>query len=171
MDKQATGRVEMGPQGPELILGRELNVSAHTAWKWLTRSELLNVWIGSWEGTPGPGRSITFTMSTDDAEDITDVLIDECEPDSLLELTLAQDTTVWRLTFELEPPNGPREVGCSLTLRMGLRPNDVLGDVGSGWELYLDRMIAAISAQPMPEWDEYYPAMEPFYASLELPPS
>jgi len=35
-----------------------------------------------------------------------------------------------------------------------------VGEVGPGWEYYLDALVASRDGQPAPDFDDYYPAMK-----------
>jgi hypothetical protein len=39
-------------------------------------------------------------------------------------------------------------------------------EVGVGWDYYLDRLIAARAGRPMPDWNDYHPAMIEHYQNL-----
>jgi len=38
--------------------------------------------------------------------------------------------------------------------------------MGPGWEYYLDMLVAARDGTPAPVFDDYYPAMKPYYEAL-----
>lgn len=44
-----------------------------------------------------------------------------------------------------------------------LEPGVNVGEVGPGWEYYLDRLGASLSDTELPEFDDYFPAMQPYY--------
>lgn len=47
---------------------------------------------------------------------------------------------------------------------------DNIGEVGPGWEYYLDMLSSAREGTPQPNFfDEYYPAMKAYYAGLVGP--
>jgi hypothetical protein len=37
-------------------------------------------------------------------------------------------------------------------------------EIGPGWEYYLDRLIAAMNGNPMPDFDDYWPNLASAYA-------
>ena len=41
-----------------------------------------------------------------------------------------------------------------------------VGEIGPGWEYYLDLLVAAREGAPAVEFDDYYPAMKPYYDGL-----
>ena len=69
-------------------------------------------------------------------------------------------------SLELELLDGGHEPGSGTTIRFTQHelPLAMLPDVGAGWEWYLDRLVAAIAGEPMPAWDDYYPALRDAYA-------
>jgi hypothetical protein len=38
-----------------------------------------------------------------------------------------------------------------------------VGDLGPGWEFYLDNLVASRSNGPLPDFNDYYPAQKAFY--------
>ena len=38
--------------------------------------------------------------------------------------------------------------------------------VGPGWEYYLDMLVAAHGGQPLPSFDDYFPAQQGYYEGL-----
>ncbi|WP_211590177.1 hypothetical protein [Microbispora sp. H11081] len=40
------------------------------------------------------------------------------------------------------------------------------GEIGPGWEYYLDMLVAARDGSPRPDFAAYYPEMRPYYAGL-----
>ena len=41
-----------------------------------------------------------------------------------------------------------------------LTDTEGVGEIGPGWEYYLDALVASRDGQPAPQWDDYYPAMK-----------
>ena len=42
-----------------------------------------------------------------------------------------------------------------------------VGELGPGWEFYLDALVASRDGQPPPKFDAYYPAQKAYFTSLE----
>jgi hypothetical protein len=58
----------------------------------------------------------------------------------------------------------------TVTFTHRMSPADAVGDIGPGWLYYLDRVEASRTDAPMPEWDDYYPALKGDYeAKLAAP--
>ena len=47
-----------------------------------------------------------------------------------------------------------------------LDTTDGVGEMGPGWEYYLDMLVAARDGSPTPSFDDYYPAMKPYFEAL-----
>ena len=37
------------------------------------------------------------------------------------------------------------------------------GEIGPGWEYYLNMLVAARDGSPEPDFDAYFPAMKPYF--------
>jgi hypothetical protein len=44
-----------------------------------------------------------------------------------------------------------------------LTTTDAVGEVGPGWEYYLDALVAAREERPLPVFDDYYPAQKAYF--------
>ena len=42
-----------------------------------------------------------------------------------------------------------------------------VGELGPGWEYYLDALVASREGQPGPKFDAYYPSQKAYFTSLE----
>jgi hypothetical protein len=47
-----------------------------------------------------------------------------------------------------------------------LDTEEQVGEIGPGWEYYLDMLVAARDGSPQPDFDAYYPAMKPYFLDL-----
>jgi uncharacterized protein YndB with AHSA1/START domain len=161
MSKSPTGRVVAVAGGRALVIERTFNAPIEDVWASITESERLERWIGRWEGEPGPGRTISFLMTAEEAAEPEDVRIVECEPPRLLRLVLDQGADGWHVALTLDESDGVT------TLRFSQSVGDELdiSDVGPGWEFYLDRLVAARADAPLPEWDEDYLGQAAHYAA------
>ena len=68
----------------------------------------------------------------------------------------------WRLEARLTETDGTTV----LDFAQHLDATEAVPDAGPGWEYYLDKLVAAHQGDPDPVWDDYYPAMKPYYESL-----
>ena len=161
MTPTSTGSVTATETGRDLVLERVLPGSLDDAWASITESDRLGRWFCTWTGKPGVGATLELTMVAEEGDATSQAEIVACEPpvhlavsthdqagDWFLEATLtAVDATHTRLRFvhHLDAAANPEEVG-------------------PGWEYYLDRLIAAMNGDAMPDWDDYWPALAPAYA-------
>jgi hypothetical protein len=44
-----------------------------------------------------------------------------------------------------------------------LSSTESVGEVGPGWEYYLDGLVASRAGEPLPSFDDYYPAQKGFF--------
>jgi hypothetical protein len=40
-----------------------------------------------------------------------------------------------------------------------------VGDVGPGWEYYLDNLVASRDGAPLPKFEDYYPSQQAYYVA------
>ena len=79
-----------------------------------------------------------------------------CEPPRRLAVSSADEHGGWHLEMELAESPGVTE----LRFTHHLTGTDGVGEVGPGWEFYLDLMVASRDRLPTPVWGDYYPAMK-----------
>lgn len=157
---QATGRVVRDRDGLELLVQRRLPLSVADAWKWMTASSQLKKWIGTWKGTPAVGAVVALTMTFEKGAAPEDITILECVPEE----RLLVESDEGRFGFSLA------EVDGSTIVYFHQRVADYreAGNMGPGWEYYLDRLVAAQSGSTMPEFSDYYPSQQPYFERLGL---
>ena len=101
-------------------------------------------------------------MAFEDQAPWFDVRIDACDPPRRLALTMQDESGDQRLELLLSHTAGRTE----LRLVHHLDGVEATGDMGPGWEYYLDMLIASRDGLPTPSFDDYYPAMKPYYEGL-----
>jgi hypothetical protein len=111
-------------------------------------------------GDAGLGRTIKMQMAFEDQAPWFDVRIDACEPPRRLALTTTDGTM--RLELRLSHTDGRTE----LLLVQHLDTTDAIGEMGPGWEYYLDMLVASRDGSPTPSFDDYYPSMKAYYQGL-----
>jgi uncharacterized protein YndB with AHSA1/START domain len=155
MSRKPTGHV----RGNELILTRTFRASIDDVWTSVTDPESTARWIGSWEGDAGPGKTVRLQMGHEKGQPWTSVLIEICEPPRHLVVRTKDDAGDWRLELTLT------QTGDTTELRFvhHLSDRKLAGDAGPGWEYYLDMLVAAREGQPLPSFDDYYPAQKAHY--------
>lgn len=155
------GRLVPTADGLDLVLVRTFNAPIEDVWASITESERTARWFGAWTGVPGPGRTIRYKMAFEGEGPDAEMLIEACEPPRRLAVRSLGDYD-WRLEALLRESNGVTEL--RFTHHLDDKVN--VGDVGPGWEFYLDNLVASRLGGPMPVWDDYYPALKPHYLAL-----
>lgn len=152
MTRKPTGHV----RGNDLILTRTFRAEIADVWTCVTDPESTARWIGGWKGDAGPGKTVQLQMRYEKGEPWTNVMIEECEPPHHLAVRTLDESGDWRLELTLT------QTGDTTELRFVHHLSDpkLAEDAGPGWEYYLDRLVAAREGQPMPSFDEYYPAQK-----------
>jgi uncharacterized protein YndB with AHSA1/START domain len=149
MSPTPTGRLF----GDDLVLTRTFHAPVADVWASLTDPERTARWFGPWKGDAAPGRTIQVQMLHEESQPWMDMTIDACEPPHRLALSSVHD---WHLEMVLVGSGGVTE----LRFTQHLTDTEGVGDIGPGWEYYLDALVASRDGQPSPQWDDYYPAMK-----------
>lgn len=133
--REPTGAVAEGPDGPELVIHRMLPHPIDDVWAWLTEPELLGRWYGTWTGDPSSG-IVELTM-LEAPDHLGTCRIIRCEPPTQLAVSLIDpEDQAWDLQVTLEQSGE----GTRLTFRQPLGDFVLtVGDIGPGWEYDLDR--------------------------------
>ena len=120
-------------------------------------------WFASWTGDAAPGKTIRYTMTFEEGSEPADMIIDACEPPHHLAVSAVNDYGSWRLEAHLTENEGTTE------LRFTQHLDDAagVGEVGPGWEFYLDNLVASRESSPPPGFDDYYPSQKDHYERLE----
>ena len=163
MTDTPTGRLVRTADGYELILSRTFRAPIADVWASVTESERTARWFGAWKGDAAPGRMIKVQMGFEDQAPWLDKRIDACEPPR--RLALSNEDGGMRIELLLSHANGLTE----LQLVHHLDTTEEIGGYGPGWEYYLDMLAAARDNLATPDFDDYYPAMKPYYDSLTTP--
>jgi hypothetical protein len=160
MTNPPAGRLVPAADGHQLVVSRTFRAPIEDVWASVTEPDRTARWFGTWTGEPGPGRMIKVQMGFEDTAPWLDKRIDVCDPPR--QLTLSDADGGMRIDLLLAHADGQTE----LQLVHHLGPGDEIGDYGPGWEYYLDLLVAARDDQPTPSFDDYYPAMKPYYEAL-----
>ncbi|WP_410809343.1 SRPBCC family protein [Micromonospora sp. 067-2] len=159
MTRTPAGRLFRTAAGHDLVLTRTFRAPAADVWASLTESERTARWFGPWEGDAAPGRTIRVQMAYEEQQPWFEVHIDACEPQRHLAVSVGDSDGQWLLEMTLSETDGSTE----LRFVQHLTSLEGIAEVGAGWEYYLDMLVASRDGSPRPEFDEYHPAMQPYY--------
>ncbi|WP_229070068.1 SRPBCC family protein [Actinoplanes sp. DH11] len=157
MSPTPTGRLF----GNDLVLTRTFRAPIDDVWASITESERTARWFGPWQGDAAPGNTIKVQMAQEEGRPWMDVTIDACEPPARLVLSAVDDHGSWNLELALTESAGVTE----LRFTHHLTGQETVGEVGPGWEYYLDLLVAARNGEPAVSFDDYYPSMKEHFES------
>jgi uncharacterized protein YndB with AHSA1/START domain len=159
MSPRPTGWLRPSERGTQLIIERSFEADIEDVWMSVTDSASLARWIGPWEGDAGPGKTVRMQMAYEQDAPWADVTIEVCDPPHRLLVITKDAAGTWKLELSLS------RRGRSTLLTFVQHDIDAAsaGDFGPGWEYYLDRLVAARSGSPLPEFADYYPAQKQHY--------
>jgi uncharacterized protein YndB with AHSA1/START domain len=148
--------------GTDLVLTRSFRAPVDDVWDSVTDPARTARWFGPWEGDAAPGRTIKVQMAYEDPAGWMDMRIDACEPPHRLALSARDESGNWLIELVLTDRDGVTE----LRFVQHLETLDGIGEIGPGWEYYLDMLVASRDGTPQPSFDDYYPAMRGYFESL-----
>jgi uncharacterized protein YndB with AHSA1/START domain len=158
-----SGRLLRTPEGRDLVLTRTFRAPIEDVWASITEPERTARWFGPWSGDAGPGKTIRYTMAFEEGGPEMQMTIVACDPPKLLAVSAVNDWGSWHLEAHLSESDGVTE----LRFVQHLTPDTNVGDVGPGWEYYLDNLVASRDGIPLPDFNDYYPAQSAYYLELE----
>ena len=161
MNPTPGGRLVRTAEGLDLVIVRKFNAPIEDVWASITEPERTARWWGPWTGEPGPGRTISYTMTFEGEGPPSEMLIEACEPPRHLAVRGLGDYG-WRLEAHLGEANGVTEM--RFTHHLDGKTN--VGDVGPGWEYYLDNLVASRIGGAMPDFNNYHPSQKSYYLEL-----
>ena len=156
MSIAATGSIVRTDSGLDIVIERTIDAPI---------TDVLNKWIGTWSGDPGPGKRVTFTMTAEGDAEPEEVLIHACEAPTHLSVETFQAEDSWRMTLDL----AEREGATIVTFRQHI-DSTVEGDISSfciGWEYYMDRLVAVHTGATFANWDDYFPSQQEYWVDQE----
>jgi uncharacterized protein YndB with AHSA1/START domain len=155
MSPKPTGHV----RGNDLILTRTFRAAIDDVWTSVTDPASTARWIGRWEGDAGPGKTVRLQLLHEQGQPWSNVAIEICEPPRHLAVATKDEAGEWRLELTLT------QTGETTELRFvhHLSDRKLAGDVGPGWEYYMDMLVAAREGKALPSFDDYYPSLKAHY--------
>lgn len=107
------------------------------------------------------GETARLQLGFEEGQPWTSFKIMACESPRWLRVeTLdAQEHTAWDLSLELSGTAAPTEL---LFTMYRIAPSTV-GEIGPGWEYYLDQLVLSLRGAPMPPFTDYYPAQREYF--------
>ncbi|WP_330177273.1 SRPBCC family protein [Streptomyces sp. NBC_01498] len=168
-----TGRLLRTPDGVDLVLRRTLTLPVGEVWAAVTEPARTARWFGPWEGDGTPGGTVRVRMVFEDEEPWSEMRVDACEAPRRLAVSTADEAGGWRLELRLaeaadlpDGPPGAETGGTEIQLVHHLRTRDGVGEIGPGWEYYLDMLRVSLDSAPRPVFDDYYPAQKAYFEEL-----
>jgi uncharacterized protein YndB with AHSA1/START domain len=155
MSPTPTGRL----LGNDLVVTRTFRAPATDVWASLTDPERTARWYGPWRGDAGPGRAIEVQMVHEEGKPWVGMTIEACEAPRRLALSAVDESGSWHLDMTLEENAGVTE----LRFTQHLTDTAGVGEMGPGWEYYLDALVASREDRPLPNFDDYYPGMKGYF--------
>lgn len=154
-----TGTLRSTDSGFALELRRTIAAPREDVWAWLTESSRTALWFGPWERLADD--TIRVTMSFEEGAPASDMSVEACEPPRRLAVRTIGEMQ-WPLDVHLDEKDG----STVLVLVHSCETTDGVGDIGPGWEYYLDMFVAAGHGDPLPTFDDYYPSQREYYSTL-----
>ncbi|MBU2665426.1 SRPBCC family protein [Actinoplanes bogorensis] len=161
MTNPPTGRLVPTTTGTDLVISRSFKAGIDDVWASVTEPERTARWYGRWTGEGGPGQIIKVQMAFEEGAPWMEMRVDVCEPPRRLAVTSVGEDG-WQLELVLTEAGGRTE----LSLVHHLPGTEGVGEIGPGWEYYLDMLVAAREGTPQPIFDHYYPSMKAYFEEL-----
>jgi uncharacterized protein YndB with AHSA1/START domain len=159
MSPNPTGRLRTTATGRDLVLIRTFRAPIDDVWDSVTQPERVGRWFGTWSAEVVVGVPFEFTMTAEEGNPVCAMTVTTCTPPRHLAASTVDDYGTWNLEVNLTEANGVT----TLEFIHHLPPDAPLGDVGPGWEYYLDRLVASREGGAMPDFDDYYPSMQDYF--------
>lgn len=162
MNPLPSGHLIPTTDGHDLIILRTFRAPIEDVWASITEPERTSRWFGGWEGEGGVGKTIRYTMAFEPGAEPSEMTIVACEPPRHLAVRSMDDHGSWHLEANLTEREGVTE----LRFTHHLIDEAMIGEVGPGWEYYLDNLVASRQGGALPDFNDYYPAQREYYLAL-----
>ncbi|TXL87886.1 SRPBCC family protein [Streptomyces sp. IB2014 016-6] len=163
-----TGRLLRTPDGVDLVLTRAFPLPVEEVWAAVTESARTARWFGPWEGDGAPGAAVRVRLAFEEGEPWTELRVEACEAPHRLVVSTVDEAGSWNLELRLSGTSeGPSDTGGTELHFVQHRDTGAgLGEIGPGWEYYLDLLRAYLDGAPRPEFEDYYPAQKAYFEEL-----
>lgn len=165
MNPTPSGRLTRTPRGRDLEIVRTFRAPIEDVWASITEPERTARWFGPWKGKGGAGETIHYSMAFEEGfeEAENEMKIVACDPPRRLAVSAEDDWGRWHLEAHLSEADGVT------TLRFVHHLDDKadVGNVGPGWEYYLDNLVASRENRSLPVFTDYYPSQKAYYEELD----
>jgi uncharacterized protein YndB with AHSA1/START domain len=150
--------------GTDLVFTRTFRAPIEDVWASVTESERTARWFGPWTGDAAPGRTIQVQMAFEEGAPWSDMRVDACEAPHRLAISSSVGDESWHLELLLTEADRVTE----LRFIHHFEKSDGIGEIGPGWEYYLDLLVASREEPPAarPEFTDYYPAQKEYFEGL-----
>ncbi|MDJ0394396.1 SRPBCC domain-containing protein [Rhodococcus sp. G-MC3] len=152
-----TGTLRATATGVDLELTRSISASREDVWASLTDSDRTERWYGPWERVSDG--EVRVQMAFEEGAPWFDMTLRTCEAPSLLAVSMGDE---WHLDVSLTENDSVT----TLLFIHHLTKTEGIGEIGPGWEYYLDMLIASREGAALPSFDDYYPSQQEYYESL-----
>ncbi|MBB4932471.1 uncharacterized protein YndB with AHSA1/START domain [Lipingzhangella halophila] len=163
MTTTPTGVLNRTAEGYNLVLTRTVRAPVEDVWASVTEPDRTARWFGPWQGEAGPGKTVRVQMAFEEQAPWCDLRIHACDPPRHLVVAMTDSADDWRMELNLSRTGDTTE----LSLAHRLATTDGIGEIGAGWEYYLDMLIASREDSPLPSFEEYYPAQKAYFENLK----
>lgn len=161
--------------GTDLVLVRTFRAPIEDVWASVTEPDRTARWFGRWEGRrPRPDDPVADGVRGGDALDRAEDRV--VRGPRHLAVSATDESGGWRIELVLTETAGTTELRFTHHLDSEVH----VGEIGPGWEYYLDLLVAAGTdavagtdalmaagtATPRVDFGDYYPAMKPYFEEL-----
>lgn len=161
MSPKPNGRLS----GGDLVLTRTFRAPIDDVWTSVTRSESTARWFGPWERVPGDDeKKIRVQMAFEEGKPWLDGKIERCEAPRHLSVRTKGGYGEKVLSIELSEADGTT----TLEFTHHAVNRKAIGELGPGWEYYLDNLVASREGGAPPKFDDYYPSQKAHYTALDV---
>lgn len=163
-----TGKLLRTPGGVDLVLTRVFPLPVEEVWASVTESARTALWFGPWEGDGRPGGTVRVRMVFEEQEPWIELRVEACEAPHRLLVSAVDEAGGWNLELRLKTTTvGTAGAGgTELEFIQHRDTREGLGEIGAGWEFYLDLHSASLDGTPKPVFEDYYPAQKAYFEGL-----